>query len=139
MDQTRIQALIAELEELIPPDGVAMRIDADHDDTEEVLDVHATPAAYLRVGVMFLQAASAPAAGAPSADGDELYVDVPAMDDETALPFRHFRRWADVPLHRGPEEESGWLGNVVGVGCIGVIGIVLVLAYLGLVQVLKGL
>ena len=141
MDETRrIQELIEELAELAPWDGVAMRFDTGHDDGEnEVLDVHATPAAYLRVGVMFLRAAYAPAAGAPSADGDELYVEVPVMDDEAALPFRHFRRWAEVPLSRGPEEASSWVGQIAGIVFVGVIGIVLVLAYRGFLQVLKGL
>ena len=39
------------------------------------LEVQGNPAGYLQLGVAFLQAAYAPAAGASSLDGDAIYVE----------------------------------------------------------------
>ena len=143
-DKARIQELVNELDGLIPSDGAVVRIyDGDFggdDSGPHSLEVQGTPAGYLQVGVAFLQAAFTPAAGNPSLDGDEIYDEMPdwVVDDEHSYRFGRFRRW-DNPPALPRKEGSGWAQGLMGFGCLGVVGIVLVLSCIGLQQVVRSL
>jgi hypothetical protein len=139
MDETRIQALIDELDRLAPRDGAVVRL---HDGTDEgryVLEVEGNRGGYVQLGLVFLRAAFTQSGATPGPKGDEIYADRPdIVDDESSLQFGEFRRW-EQPPPRSREEASSLTSAAMGVGCLAVGGVLLLLLLAGLVKVVETL
>ncbi len=130
-NQDKFKQLINELDESVSKDEAKVTFSQYGGDNSEAMIV-GNQQGYLRLGIEFLKAAFAPS-HSELAKKDPHAIDVNLdylLTEDSDIQFDWFQRREDIPVKE--EASNGWSEKFVAWGCLGLIGLIFILASIGL-------